>query len=176
MLATFNLTQLIGLVAMSIWVGAMAAKTNKRLNQYWTIGNIFWVLHYSLMNAWAGAASASVNIIRSLSFIYLPQPQYRKFLLGGLSFLYISVNAPFIHKAVDIFPVIACLLTCFAFYVVSILRSRWLLIASSAAWLVYGLINHSIGQILASIFSIIVGLVTIARLWREHKLNSTGNL
>jgi hypothetical protein len=63
--ALLDLPALVGLGATGLSVGAFLLKGPRRILALSTMGSLTWILHFSLLGAWAGAATAFGSSIRN---------------------------------------------------------------------------------------------------------------
>lgn len=165
-----NFAQILGLVWGAIWIASMSLKSYKRLNQVWIINNIIGIIHLGMLGAWAGAANCFVNVFRSSLFLAKDwrESNYKYHVLFGLLAAYAILCTFNFENWFDMFALYNSVTTCIAFFLLTGIRGRLLMITGNMSWLIYSLAHHSIGGVLSQVAIIIISIITILRMRRDQ--------
>lgn len=167
----FSFPQILGYVAMAMWIGSLSLKSDRLLNQVWIVSNVIWLTHYTMLGAYVGAANVLINIIRSVLYLIKDwrQSRYKMHVFWGLVAAFLLSSAITYQHWSDVFPLLASVGTCVAFFLLTGLRGRVLLLFANLGWLFYAVVHGSYGGMIGSAAAFLVTLVTIFRLWRDER-------
>ncbi len=160
------ITQAIGILASGFVVFSFSQKRDNHLKGYLILGNILFVIHFALLGAFAGMLVATANGFRNGFSIKLHKSTKTMLLFWAI---YIAIGFAIYENIYDLLPVCSGLLGTFAMFKLSGIKMRLMGMIGSSAWLIYGIIFHSIGGIITESSVITLNLITIFRLTRDKQ-------
>lgn len=171
--AIFDPVQLIGYVAMALCIFAYQAKTRRYILLIQGLGCILWTLQFFLLGSYAGMLLNAVNAARNITYAFIERYKFSSspFCLGitiavCLSMLFVTIPG---EGWLGIFPVVATSLASVAFFMRKERLVRSLYLVASPVWMVYDIINGSIGGTICEAFSIISIVIALLRFKKEKR-------
>ncbi len=165
-LPPFNFAQLLGFIAMALQIWSVSFKSDRRLNIIWMVSNAFWLAHFYLLGAHAGAINVFINFCRCATYVvrdWRATPHSKTIFLVLIAAY--TLSAPFtIHTWVDVLPLLSSYAITVAFFVFSGIQGRLILMIGNIGWLIYALLHGSYGGVFTNITVIALGLMTVARM------------
>ncbi len=154
------LAQIIGSLAVSIWVLSIQNKERKNILKFQAVANFLYIIEYALLGAYS---AASMNFISTLRCIIFKEKEENSKWLIIFIILILLLGLLTYEKPISLIPVIITI-----FYTISSSKSnvKWnriAVLASAFIWLYY---NYKVGAyivILGNILEIISGIVSLKR-------------
>jgi len=166
----FNLAQAIGLLASSILISAFLTKNDVKMKYVAAMGNVFFLIHFLMLGATAGAITNVVNASRGLSSIKFHKSNKLMFFFMTV---YLICAFVFVEKWLDVLPFATGFIGSYALFQLHGIALRSLVISTSFMWMVYHIYFMSIGGIITECFIISVNCITIYRLLKDRQYNDT---
>ena len=175
------ITQIIGLLAMSVSVLSFQKKTQKEIVILQSISTVLWCSHFLMLGAYTGSM---LNLIAATRNLLLTQREKRPWtrsplvvllvafascLVYALSFLVFGVKPTCFNLFIEILPVIGMVATSLSVREKEAKNVRLFALISSPLWLIYNVMNHSIGGSITETFSIASIVIAYLRLDRKKE-------
>lgn len=166
--------QVIGLVAMFFNVVSYQSKSRKNVILLQLVGSLLFTVNMFMLGAVMGTVLNFVGTVRAI--IYSDKEKIRNikavncvfigiFILSYIaSFTVLGTDFNFRNLAVEIMPVVAMVATTLAFSMKDAASIRKLTLLSSPLWLLYDVINKSVGGSLCELFTLASAITGIIRL------------
>ena len=169
----FLLAQFFGILGMIMNISSYQAKKQKNIIfvQFW--GSLFFSINMFMLDAIMGGILNLIGVLRAA--LYFNKNKFKNVRILNIFFIclyilsYVSVFLVFkkeltvFNIAVEILPLIAMVSTTIGFSCSNASILRRLTLISSPAWLLYNIINHTLGGIFFECFGIISVLISIFR-------------
>lgn len=152
--------QSLGILAWIMGLVAASQKQDTRLKSIYAAMCLVLCAHYTLMGAIVAAGSVFVTGIRNVVSIY----SRSKYLSGLFLAAYLTIGYLTYKRPIDILGTSAVCLSTIAFFHLSGLKLRLLMLATCSLWLIHNAAIHSIGGTLLEL-----GNVTLFS-WRALKM------
>ena len=167
--------QIIGVLAMAFNIWSYQQKQQKYIIALQLFGSLLFTAHFFMLGAYMGGLLNAVGIVRALVFLYKDKLKSQHvlwlvaFILAYilsyfLTFTLFKKEFTLINSIVEILPVIGMTATTIAFRCKTAKSTRLLGLVSSPAWLIYNIVNLSIGAICCEVFSLISIIIGLIRL------------
>ena len=158
---TVLIGQIIGIIAMIFSFIVYQQNNRKKMLILKGISNGFWVIHFFMIGAPAGAVLNFIGIPREFVF-YHNDKKWAKNILWPILFILITVVSSLLswEGAITLLPCIGSVLAVAAFAIRSVKLTRLINIPANTLWLIYVLITRSYGGALANI--VILTSISIA--------------
>lgn len=102
--------QALGLIAWLCAVWSYWRKTKKGMLAVQIVADLFYVLHYFLLGAYTGFATIVVCLFREIGFYLCKNKAEEKRFFYLLIPIYLVVGALFSDRAIEMLPVVACII------------------------------------------------------------------
>ncbi len=169
--------QIIGIIAMVINVCSFVQKEQKTIIAMQFVGSMLFAINMLMLGAITGGLMNFAGVVRALVFLNKKRLGEQKWLFAaGLSVFYIVLyilgfvvfgkEATVKNIMVEFLPVFAMIVMTVGFTVDGAKKTRIFGFINSPPWLVYNIINWTIGGIICEVFcmsSIILGMVCYDR-------------
>ena len=170
------IAQAIGIIAMIIAICSFQQRTQKKIVTFQFVSSILFSTHFFMIGAVTGGILNGIGIIRAAIFakrdtkawaahsawIYIFSAIFAGVYV--LNFTVLGTPAILRNFLVEILPVIGMVATTIAFRMKKAAHVRIFSLISSPLWLVYNIVNFSVGGFLTEVFSlgsIIVGMIRL---------------
>lgn len=162
----YALPQIIGYIALIIYVSGYAFKDDNKLKVIFSVSNIFWIIHYYLINAQTAAVTTALITMRNLLSLNADGFSRRRKLLTAWVFTLLLVVAGVVtwNGWISLVPVCACVAATFAMIYLNALRLRQVLLLIDLTWLVHACVVVSFGGFVYALSAMAVNAVTLYRL------------
>jgi hypothetical protein len=158
------IAQIIGFIAFGLGVAAFLQKQDRHLKILLTIQAATLGIHFILLGAYTGAASALVAAARNfLSLFGRAKNIAPLFYIAILGFGYCTYDS-----AVDVFPILAGLVSTTALFFLNGMTMRLFFVTSSGLWLIHNIAVGSIGPAFMEAFMMGAGLFRAYMLHTER--------
>lgn len=175
--------QIIGVFAMALNIWSYQQKKQRFIIALQLLGSTLFTAHFFMLGAYMGGLLNAVGIVRAIVFLYKDKLKSDHILwlilficvyLASYVFTFTVLGKAwnFPNAVVEILPVIGMTATTFAFRAKTAKTTRLLGLISSPSWLIYNIVNLSIGAICCEVFSlisIIVGWIRFDRKKRDFE-------
>ena len=164
-MTTEFIAQIIGFIAFGLGILSFLQKKDRNLKillatQAATLG-----LHFIMMGAYTGAASAFVASSRNILSLFARARKVTPgFYIAILGFGYYTYDSP-----IDIFPVTAGMISTTALFFLKGMTMRLGFVVSSGLWLIHNIVVGSIGPAFMEAFMMGAGVYRAYMLYVEHK-------
>ncbi len=160
------IAQGVGLIASALVIFAFSRKSDKLFKVFVMCGALVFSFHYILLGAYAGAAVAILNAVRT--FFVIKFEQSRKVLFSFL-FLYLVAGFIVYDKPSDLLPILSGSLSTIALCTLSGIKMRLMAFGIEILWLSYSIVIKSIGGLITNLFVLSTNAITIYRLTLDNK-------
>jgi hypothetical protein len=159
--------QAVGLLALALCVAAFASKDDDRLMAILILGNVAFAAQFALFGAWTASGVTTVIILRLILARRMPKswPAMTAILAITCAVAAVTWSGP-----LDSFPLAAGIIGTYAMFMLRGVHMRAIMAIVSLCWIVTNALIGSIGALAAEVFILATNLVTIARIYRAHKL------
>lgn len=161
----------LGLVAAILNISAVQWKKRSAILLSILIAGGFWVVHFSLLGAYTGAALNLAGMIVVTAFFVSDKKKTRpRWLVGACVALMVVAGVLTWKDLTSLLPLVGMIAATFAVAQINEQRIRALSIMTSVSWLGYNIIVHSyvgVGKEIIAIVSILIAL------WRYRKQGFT---
>lgn len=173
-MAEFNLlAQAVGIAAMAFNILSYQQKTQRRAIGFQLFGSALFAVNYFLLGATVGGILNLVGTVRAIVFLNRQRFQADRlpWLVGFtavylasyiLTFTVFQKEPTFFNLIVEFLPVVGMTATTISFRLTEAASIRRYGLISSPSWLVYNIVNFSIGAIcceVLSLGSILIGML-----------------
>lgn len=157
--------QIIGLIATLVGLLNYIFITRRRILIVKLIGDLLWLVSFTMCGALSGAATNGINAARETVFYFKTDAWKRKWWIPGI-FMSIYFCSTFLtwDGYISLLPLMAVAFSVVALWATNPLHTKLLLCPCMLVWIVYALATHSVMACLSNIFSLISVLIG---LWRE---------
>lgn len=152
--------QCLGYAACGLAVLAFLQRNDRRLKQWMLIKSVVYALHFALLGAWPAVVSMILAMLRLGLSLRTRAWSVALILMAatlGLAFV-------LVREWVDALPLLASLLATYALFRCEGVRMRFVLLASTALWLVHNVMVGSVGGVALEILIGVASVLTIFRL------------
>lgn len=160
------IAQIIGIFAMGFNVLSYQGKTQKHIMYMQLAASVLFIIHFMLLGAWTGGILNCIGLIRAIVFSQRDHKwasgKHWIALFIGASILFYIINITvfmpgkeFLFYLIEVLPVLAMGASTLAFYMTDAGKVRAFSLMSSPLWLIYNIVNRSIGGALTETFAII---------------------
>lgn len=167
----FWFIQVIGAIALIFIVLAWNAKNRKNIFILQSVNLAFFIVHYLLLSAYAGAAMCTVVLARNFVFMHKTEKKWASHIawLYGFIIVAIGVLIIFWNGWVTILPVLGVVISMYAMWKDKPAQMRFFMLMSCIVWIPYTLIVQSWPGLFSQIIGVIGILVGMYRLDRNNK-------
>ena len=155
---------IIGYIAMAVSMLIYQQNTRKKMLIFKAASDVFWIIHYTLLGAYTGAATTVLSTLRSLVFLNKdakdPKNRIWMFLFMGVS---IASGILTWGGIFSIFAMGASLTAIVSFYIGNPKLSRILSFPISGCMLTYGAANGSVAVVINEIVVMISAVIGLLR-------------
>ena len=171
----FVIAQALGILGMAINVFSFQAKKQRTIILMQLFGSALFAANMLMIGAVTGGILNTIGIFRA--FVYSNKDKIKNLKIWNIIFITLFVlsyflaffvaekEANILNITVEILPVLAMIATTVSFAKTKAASVRKLGLVSSPLWLVYNIINLSIGGILCEVFNLISIVTAILRLY-----------
>ena len=155
--------QILGVIGAGFNIGSYQLKKNKHLMIFQFLASTFFVFNYLLIGAFTGCCMNLIGTIRNLTFIY--GKKFRKiWVLILLNLILVVATVLTWENAYSILPYLgmASMTNVMFFDNGKTIRIAQLFV-SSPCWLIYNVINFTLGGILCEVFVIVSTTISFIR-------------
>lgn len=157
--------QIIGLIACACYLLAALQHHDRKLFGIQLLGAILFVIHYTLLGAWAGTFGYVAGTARNLmAFFKLATPRRRVPITVAFAVIYGLVAIFTAHNLIETIPPISGFLTALAFFNFTGIRMRLVLMCAQGLFVFYALYVGSIGGLLTAGSELTFTTLTIIRM------------
>jgi hypothetical protein len=161
----FSLAQLVGYAAFVLGVLSFLQRDDRRLRAMVGAQAFSYAVHFFLLGSTVATLASLVTCVRALLSLVTRSKRVALALLAvNLTFGVLTVRTP-----LACLPVLATTAGTIAFFWFSGLALRFILLGSTACWLVNNLALGSIGGTMLELFIGAANLTTCYRLWRAAR-------
>ena len=172
-MSPFIIAQAFGIAGMTLNAISYQAKKQRTIILLQFFGGAFFVINMYMLNAYMGALLNAIGVVRAA--VYANKDKIRNLkLCSGLfiaAFLlsYVAVFTVFnkeltlLNILVELLPLAAMTTMTIAFSLPSAQTVRRFALFASPCWLIYNIVNLSIGGILCESFSILSAITALVR-------------
>ncbi len=159
------LIQLIALLALAGFAGSFHAKTRRGILFWQLISLATWVIHFSLLGAFAGVIMTSVNGALTIPFLYKDRVVW----LRNPMVLYVGMALCIVAGIIcwtgfpTIFAILGVIAATIAKWQNNTNRIRRILILAGILWIIYDIFAGSWGGVITETVIIISALVSLLR-------------
>ena len=155
--------QILGIVALCCSVCSFQQNNHKRILFFQILSGTLFTIHFTMIGATLGGVLNLIGTFRSIVF-YNKDKKWA----NGTKWLYIFsgifiITGIFFWEGyISLLPMVSMVISTVCFWVTNPKKVRLLMLPASPLWLVYNLINKSIGGFLTESFvlcSVIVGMI-----------------
>ena len=153
--------QVIGFVAMTIFVFSFQQKTRKGILLVQLIAEIFWVMHYGMIGAYTGMALNMLGVVRCYVYANRETKKWadKPFIPAVFFFLAIATGIVSWESAASLLPMAAVCITSFVLWFKKPGVVRALSYPGCICWLIFNFISGSYAGVLTELFNI--GSITV---------------
>ena len=161
--------QAISIIAMATYIFSYCQKKSKTIIFFQFIATIFFSISFAMMGAVMGAMLNIISAIRAVLFLYKKQLKTDNniwlvafFSVYALVFTVFGKEFTLTNAIIQILPIIGMVASTFGFRAKSATGVRIGGLINEPVWLIYNIVEFSIGAIIAnsfSIFSIFLGFM-----------------
>ena len=173
-LENFWFIQIIGAIALVFIVLAWNAKTRRGILMLQSVSLIFFIAHYTLLSAYAGAAMSVVVLGRNLVLLQESEENWASHWTWFYFFIFISivVLAFFWNGWMSALPVLGAIVGIYGMWKKNPADIRLYMLIASSIWIPYTIAVHSYSGLLSQIIGIAGILVGMYRHDRKEVLPS----
>ena len=169
----FIIAQIFGIVGMALNAVSYQAKKQRTIILFQLVGGAFFVVNMFMLRAYMGALLNVIGVVREV--VYANKDKIKNIRLcaglfiGAFVLSYIGVFTLFgkevtaLNLLVELLPMLAMTAMTVAFSLPSAQTVRGFALFSSPCWLIYNVINLSVGGILCESFSIVSAITAMIR-------------
>ena len=159
--------QIIGIAALSCAVCSFQQNNHKKILFFQILSGTLFTIHFTLIGATLGGVLNFFGMLRSIVFYN----KDKKWAQGAkwlyiFSGIFIITGIFFWEGPISLFPMVSMVISTVCFWVTNPKKVRLLMLPASPLWMVYNLINKSIGGFLTETFvlcSVIIGMIRFDR-------------
>ena len=161
----FILAQFFGLLASLALITSVQFKKKSHILILTIVSAISFTISFALLGAWSGAMICFVGTFVTLTIFLLEK--YGRKVSWPIVLVFVvakTVSWAFFYQTwYDVLPLVGTL-----FWLASVLqrnenRLRWILLVSSAAWIIYGIITAAYASVLADVLTIASTVIALIR-------------
>ena len=157
--------QLVGYVAFALGVYSFAQTDDRRLKAAIALQSVSYALHFTLLGRETAALASLITMTRSL----LSLRTRSRWILGAILAANLTLGLTVAHGVVAWLPIVGSCLGSVAFFLLSGIEMRMVMLGSTALWFCNAILSGSIGSTLLELTIGGVNVNTIRRLWRVRK-------
>ncbi|MBQ2696747.1 MAG: YgjV family protein [Clostridia bacterium] len=164
------IAQILGILGFILSIISFQQNTQKRIVLMQFLANISFCIHFYLIGAYTGSILNGIGILRSFVY-YFKDKKWASSNLWIVFFSLVFVVAGIFtwQGMISVLPTVAMILTSISFGIKNPKLVRRISFPSSPLWLIYNVINRSLGGVLTECFSMISILVGMYRFDRQKK-------
>lgn len=167
------IAQIISIFAMAMNVLSFQNKVKRNAIAFQFFGGLLFSVSFFMLGAFVGGLLNLIGVARSI--VYINEERFKAknpiwlvifitlyFVSYVLTFTVFGKDFNFTSMLIELLPVIGMIATNISFAMNGAKAIRFLGLISSPSWLIYNIVNLSLGAILCevfSIFSIIIGII-----------------
>ncbi len=170
------IAQSIGIVAMVVAISSFQQRTQKRIVLFQLVSSVLFCTHFLMIGALTGGILNGIGMVRAAIFAkrdtkrWAASPVWIYIFTGifivvyGLNFTVFGVAPTWQNFVLELLPVLGMVATTVAFRMEKAAHVRVLSLISSPLWLVYNVLQGSLGGVLTESFSltsIVIGMVRL---------------
>lgn len=148
------ISQGLGWLATAIFLFSDLQEDDRKLDQYYTLGNTFFVLHLLLLQAWIPAITVFLAITRNLLNRRYSHPAFKMAFLSVFSAIFV-ITLYFVPDWQLALPALVSVIMTIAFLYTKQHGLTFVSIVSSLLWIVVGIHLHSWPVIVLETMSIL---------------------
>lgn len=173
-LENFWFIQIIGAIALVFIALAWNAKTRKNILLIQSVSMMFFVAHYTLLSAYAGAAMCAVVLGRNFVLLQEDEKNWASHWTWFYFFIFISMGvlAFFWNGWISALPVMGAIVGIYGMWKENPADIRLYMLVASSIWIPYTIAVHSYSGLLSQIVGIAGILVGMYRHDRKEVLPS----
>ena len=155
------IAQVIGFVAMTIFVFSFQQKTRKGILMLQLVSEIFWVLHYGLIGAYTGMALNILGVVRCYVYASRETKKWadKKYIPALFFAASIVTGILSWESAASLLPMAAVCMTSFVLWSKKADVVRALSYPGCVCWLIFNFISGSYAGVLTELFNL--GSITV---------------
>lgn len=157
--------QLVGYVAFVIGVFSFAQRDDRRLKGAVALQALSYVVHFTLLHRPTAALASLITMARSLLSLRTRARAVLVLILAANLALGLTIAT----GAASWLPIVASCLGSLAFFLLSGIPMRLLMLGSTGLWLTNAILARSVGSTLLELTIAIVNGTTIFRMWRAER-------
>lgn len=163
----FSIPQIIGYIALVIYVAGYAFKDDNKLKIIFSVSNFFWVVHYYLINAQTAALTTALVTVRNLLSLNSQNFSLKRKNITAC----VLAAAGMITWAgwISLVLVMTTIIVTFAMIYLKDIRLRQVFFLVDLGWLAHSIVVISFGGFVYAVMALIVNAITILRLAREGR-------
>ncbi len=161
----FIIAQFIGFIATVFGIISFQSRLRKKIILFQIFANAFWIIHYLLLGSMAAVAANAVGTARNIVYSMGDKYKFARSkavpIIAIAIFLFMGVltyTTPF-----DILPTAAMVVASIAFFVKDEKLIRYMSLAISASWFIFGISAGSLASFISDGFILVSIIVAI---WR----------
>lgn len=161
----YVLAQIMGVLAIILWVFSILLKNKKDILLSQVVANAIYGIEYSLLGAFSAASMNFLSFIRLLVYYSFAKKEKEmpEFILIIFSFLILILGFLTLDGVLSIIPVIITLLYAYSFWQKDLKIARIIYILAAILWIYY---NFKIGAfigIIGNVLEIIAGVISLKK-------------
>ena len=156
LLTNFLFIQSLGVIALVLLICAFNAKQRKRILELQALEFIFFIIHYVLLLAYAGAVMCTITLLRNLIFMKSDEKKWANHRLWLYVFILLSVATPlfFWEGWITLLPVIGVILGTYSVSRKNPRELRGYMLVAALVWIPYTIIVQSYPGLLSQIVAV----------------------
>lgn len=156
------LAQIIGGLAVSVWVLSIQNKERKNILIFQSIANLLYTIEYTLLGAYSAASMNLIGTIRCFIFSKIDEDKSKKLLIPFIILILILGILTY-NGIISLIPIII-----YIFYTISSAKTdaKWnriVILITAFIWIYYNYKVEAYITIVGNIFEIISGLAALIR-------------
>ena len=165
MSTTLIISNLVGLIALSFWVGSIQAKRKRKIMITQLIANVFYAAQYILIGA---VSTGIMNIISCVRYyVYNKNEEKGKENSIALLFLFVAIIILIavltVRRYIDLIPIVISIWYTYITWQKNTKLLRYGFIGAAVVWMYYNLQVQAYAPFIGNILEIISGTIAIAR-------------
>lgn len=169
---TLIISNIVGLIALTFWVGSIQAKNKNKIMIIQLIANVFYAAQYILIGALSAGIMNIVSCIRY--YVYYKNEEKGKNNSIALLLLFVTIIILLavltVKNYIDLIPIIISIWYTYITWQKNTKIMRYGFIAAAIVWIYYNLQVHAYAPFIGNILEIISGTIAVAR-FRNNKKN-----
>lgn len=161
----FILAQISSFISMVVNIVAVQLKTKKQMLLTIIVANLFFVINYLLLNAYAGALIYGIlNIEIIINMLFENKGKLTpKWLISIYFFISIIIGFFTFNNIIDILPIIAAIFFIFTFRRTKEKYVRFLILENLISWIVYDFFVSAYLAVVSDLFIAFSTIIAIIR-------------